>query len=518
MAVPSYSTDLIDLTLAQDDVTLYEMSGYETGNTPDPLDPVYPIQGTFCYVANQKNKTGLQSIAFSAVAGPITIATGECIFMWHVMLAGDAIESFLNGGYQLLAGDDTTNFKAWRVGGNDFSRNPYGGWQNSVVDPTNTFNVETGTQTNWTYFGSGINMTKAIQKGDLHGVDATRYGRGTLAVSGGEAANYATFAGMATANDDNSTRWGLFQDQAGSYLWKGLMQLGGGPAWGAVDFRDENVNITIDQTPRVYNDFNRIQINNAGSRVDWTGINISSVPPTGYMAPGNFVVVGNADINFEGCSFTDMGTFTFLSNSTINGTTFRRCEQVDWGSAAFDGCIFDTTRASAALYCEDLEDIDNCTFSGDGNSNAIHMAAAGSYTFVGNTFTGYGASGSPSAAIYHHSGGHLIVNVQGGDSPTVFNIVGSTSEVNNPVILTLTNLVSGSEVRIYTAGTQTELSGVEDSALSHQYPYTYAASTYVDMVIHHVDYVYIRLENYLLLDTSTSIPIQQQSDRWYSNP
>jgi len=333
---------------------------------------------------------------------------------------------------------------------------------------------------------------------------------------------------MAAANDDASVRWGLFQEQAGTYLWKGLMSLGGGTSWGAVDFRDSNKNITIDIAPRTYRAFNRIEIRNSSSRVDWTGINISALPPSGYRTPGDLVVVENADVNFSGCSFTDMGEFDFLSNSTILNTTFRRCEQVYWGQAQFDGCTFETTRASAAIYTEDLTDIDNCTFNGgDEGNNAIHMSASGTYTFVGNTFTGYGPSGSPSAAIYHDSGGHLTINVQNGDTPTVYNVGSSTSEVNNPVILTLSGIVSGSEVRIYSWGTTTELSGVEDAYLDdgsgngtvkHEYPYNYVASTYVDIAIHHVDYVYYRIRKYLLLNTSTTIPISQQSDRWYSNP
>ena len=166
-----------------------------------------------------------------------------------------------------------------------------------------------------------------------------------------------------------------------------------------------------------------------------------------------------------------------------------------------------------------MTDIDNCVFTGaDEGNNAIHMGAAGTYTFVGNTFTGYGISGSPSAAIYHDSGGHLIINVQDGDSPGVYNVGGSTAEVNNPVILTLSGLVSGSEVRIYEAGTITELDGVENSSTTFDFPYTFAASTYVDIVIHHVDYVYLRIETLLLSDTSGTIPIDQQFDRWYSNP
>jgi len=526
MAVPNYSTDLQTVNNAGAKASWDELSDWGGGGTIyDETD--YYIQGSQC-ISQICTKTGAQDITSlvgdygSDLAGSFT-AGETCVFVWQVFLPANALANWDAGGLRVCVGADLNNFDAWRVGGNDVGRNPYGGWQNIAVDPSNSPDYQddgaTGNGGVYQWFGSGLYLDSAIDKGAPHGVDIIRYGRGTLTVSGGEAANYGTFAGMAAQNDNGSNRWGLFQEQAGTYLWKGLMSFGvSGASQNACDFRDENVNITIDIAPVTYRTFNRIEVHQASSRVDWTGINFSGLPPSGYLTPGDLVIVDNADVNLDGCSFTDMGTFTFQSNSAINDTTFRRCEQVNWGNAVFDGCIFDTTRASAAIYTEDLEDIDNCTFTGDGTSNAIHMAASGAYTFVGNTFTGYGASGSPSAAIYHDSGGHLTVNVQGGDSPTVYNLGASTSQVENPVILTLTNLVSGSEVRIYAWGTLTELSGVEDSALSHQYPYTYASETYVDIVIHHVDYVYIRLEKYLLLDTSTSIPIQQQSDRWYSNP
>jgi hypothetical protein len=290
-------------------------------------------------------------------------------------------------------------------------------------------------------------------------------------------------------------------------------------AGNAVDFRDENRNIVVDLVMRTYPSFNRIEIHNGSSRVDWTNINITSLPPCGYYSPGDFVVVNNADVNFDGCVFTDMGTFEFKSNSTIIDTTFRRCEQIDYGGGQFTGCIFDTTRASAAIWTDDLSKLDNCTFNSAGNGdNAIHMSASGAFTFTGPSFSGYGPSGSPSAAIYHDSGGHLTINVDSGDSPTVYNLGASTAEVNNPVILTLTGLVSGSEVRIYEAGTTTELKGVEECSTTFQYPYNFVSDTYIDIVVHHVNYVYYDVRGYELPNTSSPFPIQQQRDRWYSNP
>jgi hypothetical protein len=466
----------------------------------------------------------------------VTTVTGGCFFIWQVLLAGNNIYPFSLGGMRFYIGHASENWYGFTTSGDNFGRNPYGGWFNAAIDPTwrrpsgNADYVEgTPTANQYRYFASLPNLRASISKGNMHAVDALRYGRGTLTVSGGDAANgYSTFDGMADANDSQNARWGLFQYQAGSYLWKGLMSLGGGTSWGAVDFRDSNRNIVVDITTRTYPTFNKIEIRNSSSRVDWTGISISSLPPSGYYSPGDLEVVENADVNFSSCTFTDMGTFDFLTNSTIEDCIFRRCEQVYWGQGQFDGCTFESTRASAAIYTEDLTDIDNCTFNGaDEGNNAIHMGASGTYTFVGNTFTGYGASGSPSAAIYHDSGGHLTINVQNGDTPTVYDVGTSSSEVNNPVILTLSGIVSGSEVRLYSAGTTTELDGIEDTVTpddddatktKFEYSYTYAASTRIDIVVHHIDYVYYRLENYLLAATSTSLPIAQVSDRWYSNP
>ena len=84
--------------------------------------------------------------------------------------------------------------------------------------------------------------------------------------------------------------------------------------------------------------------------------------------------------------------------------------------------------------------------------------------------------------------------------------------------LSLTGLIASSEVRIFTHGTTTELSGIENSGTSFDYNYTYAPSTYVDIIIMHLNYNYYRIENYLLPASDGSIPIQQIGDRVYSNP
>ncbi len=80
--------------------------------------------------------------------------------------------------------------------------------------------------------------------------------------------------------------------------------------------------------------------------------------------------------------------------------------------------------------------------------------------------------------------------------------------------LTLTNLKSNSEVRVYQAGTTTELAGVENSSTT--FTATVSVGS-VDIVVHSLGYEYQKIEG---ADTSSNLtlPIQQRVDRNYRNP
>jgi hypothetical protein len=96
----------------------------------------------------------------------------------------------------------------------------------------------------------------------------------------------------------------------------------------------------------------------------------------------------------------------------------------------------------------------------------------------------------------------------------VFDVVPETSP-----FLTLTGLQNGTEIRILSAGTETELAGVENvTGGSFSWGYEYNPGDQVDIVIHHTDYEYIRLTNVALTPLGLSIPINQRFDRNYSNP
>lgn len=119
--------------------------------------------------------------------------------------------------------------------------------------------------------------------------------------------------------------------------------------------------------------------------------------------------------------------------------------------------------------------------------------------------------------------GVWIENMAGADI-TNYQLKDSTDTTQTPPIqysLELTGLVPGSEIRVYSGSTDPktiEITGIESSTDTFTYNYTYVSDIYSDIVIHNVDYVYIRLYNFLLTNKNSSIPIQQQKDRWYSNP
>lgn len=522
MAAPAYATDLQTVTLADVLTGFAEMTGHTTGGAPAVDNEAY-LQGSGCVSQATGQAVGTTAGMQFDYGSNISWTTGFVFLFWELFAAPNNIAAWASGGLRVGIGSSAGNVKLFNAMGKDMSPYPYGGWQNIAIDPTLTADATEGSPVagNYRIFCSLPNLLAAISKGSPHAVDAIRYGRGAIRATLGDLANgYATFTGLAAANDADSARWGLFSNRAGIFLWKGLMSLGLDAT--AVDFRDANKAINLDDTPRVYAAFNKIEIRNAASRVDWASINITaptlSITGSAPVSQGDLEVVHNADVNFDGCAFTGMGTFIFLSNSTILGTTFRRCGQITQNSAVFDGCLITNSDAASALISNNPQLISDCEFVSAGTGHAIEITTPGTYAFAGNTFSGYGTAGTTNAAIYNNSGGAVTLNISGGDTPTVRNGAGASTTVNNTINLTLTGVVDGSEVRILAAGTETELFGVESKETGVNPVYSYQSTQAVDIVVHHVNYNYWRMASYQLPATDGSLPVSQIFDRNYRNP
>lgn len=443
MTAPSYTTDLNDICLMETGDTFEEFTGYELGDNA-ALEADWYIQGNSCASDEANNKSGVgHSIGYD-YGSPITFSAGDCFFAWMFCMMPNAPDTIANGGYRLLMGSSVSVFYGWYVGGKDFGRNPYGGWQNFAVDPTFTPDDSShGSPTTWQHFAAAYKLVNTTLKGRPICADAFRYGRGEVIIEYGETSNYGTFAGIAAQNDSQNNRWGLFQAEGTGYLWKGLLSFGN--STNACDFRDSNVNITIDNTPRTYALFNKIEINNASSRVDWTGVNFNALSAS-QLSKGTLTVVDNATVNLDTCTFTDMFTLTFQSNSTLDNVTFRRCGTVLQGGAEINNCIFEKCVAGPAPATSPIpalsstistySNLTNCSFISSGQDFGIELGSVTSSAsitwdhFSSGFATSDGSTGNETISVNVSSGQTLTINVAAGRTkPSVYNAGSGTVTV-----------------------------------------------------------------------------------------
>ena len=100
-------------------------------------------------------------------------------------------------------------------------------------------------------------------------------------------------------------------------------------------------------------------------------------------------------------------------------------------------------------------------------------------------------------------------------SEKVYATQGATVNIINPTVLTLTGLQPITEVRVYEAGTISEVAGVENSGTVESFDLL--GITSVNIVILALEFEYLRLENVPTTQDIT-LPIQQLPDRNYENP
>jgi len=180
--------------------------------------------------------------------------------------------------------------------------------------------------------------------------------------------------------------------------------------------------------------------------------------------------------------------------------------------------------------------IKNSRFSN--NTAGIQHDAAGTFTYDNLQFAG--SNGTTLFDIKFTAAGTLTINAANGSNPTSGNSTttgGGTIVVQNTKTFTVTNIIDGTEIRIYRQSDLTELAGAENvgaspSGLSNitvgsdpdnagrytaQYTYNYTGDIPVYVVAHNVDYKWIR-PTAVLRSENGSLQISQEFDRQYANP
>lgn len=442
MAAPVYASDLADVITEPTATTGWTALGGGAAGLNAEQD--YFVQGSYCLSKNAWAAAAKGQI-YNNGSG-ITVASGDAVWVWMTHHTPAALATETAGGMQLLIGSGTSAYYQWYMRGSDTIE--YGApWVCAIVDPTITADATAGSPTSTLqYFGGIANLPSAgPTKGSPWGIDAIRYGRTFTCTAGASADGYATFAGAVAYNDNNARVYGQIQAGQGTYIARGRFRIGSSGT--ACDFRDTNRNILFDRLTKVSSTFNEIEIVNASTRVDWTGITVTQLlgsPQTATRV--RFLATNNADINIESCNFIDTGTFSFLGNSTINDTIFRRTNLITTGGATFTNCVFtntnDSVKAVTVSSPANAALISNSEFISSGTKHGLEITGtAANFTLTGVSFSGYAPSNGSTGneAIYVNIGsGTVVISIAGGGDTPSIRTAGATVTVQNAVTVKVT--------------------------------------------------------------------------------
>lgn len=516
MTAPAYDKDLVDITTADGSTGFAEATatGWTNGGA-QVQDADYPyIQGSATYnsVLQAMTKSGIAALLYNNGSG-ITIPTDGAFLVWHLCYTTTLLDTYENGGIRVMVGSGLGDFDSWDVGGSNAGRMPFGGFQNFAVNPTVSYDDRLGTGLgNAQYVGAAINLTAGVSKGYPNIIDAIRYGRCEARFNYGEVGDPATLAGFAALNDAQNARWGLIGAAPGGYTWKGLMTIGYSVA---CRFEASNTMIFVEDQRKVTANFNKIEVKNSSVFI-LTNVTIQAL---GTASKGRYETVSGT-ATLTGCAFVDMDTFVFGSSDSITDTIFRRCGQVTQGSSTIEGCLFTRSTAAKALLVNDITKVTNCEFVSTGTGHAIEgFSASGSYDISSLSFTDYASSdGSTGNEAIHvtATAGTVTLNYSG-SAPSVKSDGATIVKQTSQITLTISPIITGSDIVIYEAGTTTVIESSQNIAgTSYQYIYGGdSVSDYIDIGIFMAGYTPFYIRNYQLGSSSTTVPATQQVDRFY---
>jgi hypothetical protein len=494
-----------------------------------------PKELTGCLAAVVSTET---SYAYVDISSTDLSTTSTLVYVW--ILGKGSMDIQVNGGLT-LAISDGTNTAGYLVAGSDVAvfRHNTGqvDWQCMLIDtgnlPASPLDLE-GTAASLdlaAVTGIGVGwktLAKAVGGVANCFVDIVRYGNGGLTITGTETLTVLEDIALLDAGNVDGDAFGIVHDLGGgSFGVQGKLLFG--------DVTTGNDTLSIQDQTLSFEDFSGIGTDKLG--LTWqggSGIQAFIVDnSTLYCPPSTSAFLTATDTDVEslditGCNILNFaGTISFCTDATngpnhdISNNIFNGCGQINPGKTAFqDNTISNPANANGGMLISSITSMTNISgisFVSDGTGHAIEITATGTYTFTNFSYSGFGATGTTNAVVRNNSGGAVTINVAGGGTPTYLNITTSTTTVAVTRTLTLDGIVATSEVRIIDPSDNSELDGIESSGTTFAYNYNYSPATTIHIVVLHIDYVFKR-DAYLLLDENRTIPIQQVTDRNYSNP
>lgn len=532
------------------------------GGTPTfadfPSDPA-PVFSTNCVGI----PVNIESAGGYVASGTLNFTTNpEIIYAWILPLG--VIDTFENGGIHIILSDGTNDI-GFHIGGSNKASfrhdNESIGWQCMVLD-TSIISSRYTTSNTIPYAGNlaslnlgaitGIGagatcLAKAKGGNENTFFDVIRRGNDGIVVYDGIPSDPGTFESMSLLDSSNTFAAGVCRR-----LGSGLYGLQGSVTFGSssVNTYFEEINSTVVFEDRdVGTDRYTLQFNGTNGATFSSSIILGEKVGTGDTATGrrgvtflatevdqqgtlvdpsaSFVVSGSTDTfkmygstirGYNGGITMSVET-PFGADHEFIGSNVISSQQTDIGYSETRNTTFSDynfVSGAALLWDSSSIDIKNSNFTN--NTFAIEFDANSTDPTYTNIFSGLQFS-SNTFDILNSSGGRVTASIAGGGNvPTVFNSGSSTTQIIAQTTVTLTGMVSASEVRVYDQDSGTAIAGTENVGDTGQFQFVYDAADTVYIVVHALNYQYILISDYVIPSSDTELPISQVFDRNYDNP
>jgi hypothetical protein len=527
----SVTTDLQVITTADTTTasgTFYRLNGVNTGNPLAEADAF--VQGAGCIANKTGGTTGATDVGGHFNATATFDLTGLHLFVWRLIVTAGNMLTRANQGVSIgltntsttsTSAWSTTNMKRWNVDGSD-TMPVSQGWKCYVIDPAGTADVSAGTLTLSTVRNVGIlcRQNTAVNTA-LNNVfvDVIRRGTGLTATTS-LAGDTITLLSIYDVDRTTANAWGILTQNAGIYYGAGKINIGATGQAQACNFSDTDQVLIWRDYPVADTLY---EFNLKGASGNKTTMTLTSCVVRGQAGQvWNITADANSDFKAYGCSFANLRSGVLSAGSVLDNCSIDVSGTIDVNGATITGCSFSNQTASQLKLdaASDATSLSGCSFASDGTGHAIEITAAGTYTLTGHTFSGYAASNGSTGneTIYVNlASGTVNISV---DSSVSVRTAGATVNVTaGQKTLTVTNIVSGSDVVILSAGTDTVLAqndGGANPVTSFAYSYTYSAGVNVDVAVYKAGYVPYIVRNYLLENGNASLPVAQVLDRNYT--
>lgn len=477
MAAPVVLVGLTTISAVDSITGIEQLFSAGGGTNAAAADAEVFIQGT-ASVARRVNAT-IAGLQFDNGTG-INLSDGRHVFMWSANSAGGGTATLTNGGLSFVLSNGTnvtpTAYSEYYVDGDDLNLTT-GGWRCYVVSPLATPRNSAGggvSSNNVIGFGLAANQLSAVANLRNFYIDAIRVGTG-FTIYAGEETNAGGIATVTAVNESDA--FGAFNRTPIGAEFQCKLDIGLDNTTTQTYFKvDNRVVLATNKNPLsqeatpYYNTtkgFAGISVRGGITTAIFNNVGFFSADTydKGYFTCSG-VTNEPANVDINGCTFRSWGPTTLSSNTTVTNSIWINSEPVTLNTGIVEQSTFETGIGGTYVFAGSTpNNISNCSFigGGTGGGHALEVTASGSYDFVNNTFSNFGASDTDDAAIHINGAGvDVTFNISGNDAtaaPTYkLTGAGATVAFNAAVTVNVTGLPvtpepqDATEIRVLVAG------------------------------------------------------------------